>query len=203
MGVHPCLSNQSLDEESAPELLSTLRDATGELHQRIEAKLLPDGQCTRARYGAMLQAFHQVISPVETRLCDLLGDDFLPPPPMSRAERIRADLGTLGREILPGPDSDRLTVESQADAYGVAYVLQGSLLGGTVLLKQMRRDPSKEPIPAGYLELYGDGLAEAWRRFCQAANSFGREIGIDERQRTAKAAIDAFRAFERALDRVS
>ena len=69
-----------LDEPATQEWLSTLRQATRELHGRVEASLHSPHGWTLARYGAMLQAFHQVISPVEQRLCDLLGSVFIPPP---------------------------------------------------------------------------------------------------------------------------
>jgi len=191
-----------LDEDAAPELLSTLRQATRELHERVEATLQsPDGW-TVARYAAMLQAFHQVIAPVEPRLCALLGSVFVPPPPVSRAERIRSDLAALGRETVALAVEPRLRLESQADAYGIGYVLQGSLLGGAVIVKQMRAGGADQPVPTGYLEMYGQGLAGAWKRFCHAANSFGRQIRDDERQRATQAATDTFRAFECALARI-
>ena len=155
------------------------------------------------RYGAMLQAFHQIIAPVEPRLCELLGEVFIPPPPRSRAERIRADLKALNREIVPVAADDRLVVGSPAEAYGVAYVLQGSLLGGAVIARQMGADCRDRPIPTSYLELYGDGLRDAWTRFCQAANSFGRAVGEDERRHVTNAAIGTFRAFDRAFDRMA
>jgi heme oxygenase len=173
------------------------------MHRRVEASLLPPFLWTRAHYGAMLQAFHRVIAPAEPALCDLLGDVFIPPPPLSRAERIQADLRAIGLDVPPTPHDHHLIVESRADAYGVGYVLQGSLLGGAVIARQLRAGCGDQPVPTGYLELYGDGLSGAWKRFCHAANSFGRESGDDERRRATQAAIDTFRAVERALAHTS
>ena len=189
-------------DEQAP-LLSMLREDTREWHQRVEAKLQPAGDWTLTGYAAMLQAFHEVIGPLEPRLGDLLGDVFTSPPPLSRTDRIRTDLELLGRDTSPMSGASQLRVKSLPDAYGIGYVVQGSLLGGAVIVRQLRKASSSHPVPTTYLGLYGDELAGAWRRFCHALNSFGQTITHDERHHTIQAAINTFRAFERALDQHS
>lgn len=201
MESSPCTTS-CLDEQTGAPLLSTLREGTREWHLRVEARLQPAGQWTLVGYAAMLRAFHQVIHSLEPQLCKLLGDAFIPPPPFSRTDRIRKDLEELGAAPLTTYASP-LRVESAADAYGIGYVLQGSLLGGAVIARQLRAAYSNQPVPTAYLELYGDELPGAWRRFCHELNSFGRKVTADERQQTTQAAIDTFRAFESAFERCS
>ena len=72
-----------------------------------------------------------------------------------------------------------------------------------IIANEMRARFGDHRIPISYLTLYGDGLGGAWTRFCQAANSFGRAVGEDERRHVTNAAIGAFRAFDRAFDRMA
>ena len=189
-------------QNASQDLLATLRDATRASHARVEAKLLPPaGAWTSSRYRRMLETFDHVISPVESRLCEFLGDVFIAPLPATRAERLHLDLETLGRGVSTAPDGAPLRVDSQADAYGVGYVFQGSLLGGAVIARQLRASPETQSVSTRYLHLYGDGLGDAWRRFSHAANAFGRQATAAERTQATQAAIEAFRAFDRAFDR--
>lgn len=142
---------------------------------------------------------YSVIAPVEGVLSDRLGEVFAVPPPGSRVDRLRADLAELGWEVAPVA-VDAVAVSSQAEAFGVGYVLQGSLLGGAIIARQARADCGDPVIPTRYLSLYGTELGLAWRRFCAAANAFGDDAPAGEHRRAVAAAIDTFAAHEAALD---
>ena len=190
-----------LDQNASPDFISSLRDATRAWHDRVEARLLPPGAWTPGHYRRMLETFDQVISPIESRLCDLLGDAFIAPPPATRATQLRLDLDALGRRASPLLAGAPLRVEAHADAFGVGYVFQGSLLGGAVIARQLRASAGTASLSTNYLRLYGDGLGAAWRRFTGAANAFGRQATAVERTQATQAAVEAFRAFDDAFDR--
>jgi heme oxygenase len=184
------------------DLLSQLRAATYDLHQRVEEKLTPQGPWTVARYCRLLQGFEQIVSPVEPSLGEQLGELFVPPSSSSRTECIRADLRAMGCDVLVGHEPLLSPVKSRAEAFGVSYVLQGSLLGGAIIVRHLRRGHGGEPVPARYLDLYGDGLSFAWKRFRDALNAFGESIDHTERRHASDAAIQTFLAFDRAFDRI-
>lgn len=184
------------------DLLSLLRATTHDLHQRVEEKLTPQGPWTVARYCRLLQGFDQIVSPVDASLSKQLGDLFVPPSSSSRTECIRADLRAMGCEVLVGHEPLLGPVQSRAEAFGVGYVLQGSLLGGAIIVRHLRRDRGGEPLPARYLDLYGDGLPFAWKRFRDAVNAFGESVDRTGRRHASNAAIQTFLAFDRALDRI-
>jgi heme oxygenase len=200
---YPETSRRLTAPGAAADLLTTLRLATRELHHRLEAQLQPTTEWTLERYAAMLQAFHQVIAPVESHLCERLGDIFVPPPPLSRTERLRSDLRALGQKVLPPARETRLAVQSPAEAHGVGYVLQGSLLGGAAIARQVRACCAHTAEPFAYLNLYGAGLSAAWKEFCQALNVFGRDLSDADRHRATTAAAETFRAVGAAFARVS
>jgi heme oxygenase (biliverdin-IX-beta and delta-forming) len=202
------MSAPDLREAAAPtRLLDTLRHATRGHHEAIERHLTADGgSWTRDRYCRMLRMFQAVISPIETTLVDHLGGLFAAPPPTTRTERLAADLSALGLDPQSGSalwPSRALTIVSRAEAFGAGYVLQGSLLGGAVICRQMRSSDAMPHVPALYLELYGAELGQAWTRLCRAINAFGDTVGVQQRELTVTAAIRTFEACDAAFDALS
>jgi heme oxygenase len=190
-----------------PLLLDTLRHATRAHHEAIERHLTAGGGAwTRDRYGRMLRMFQAVITPIETTLVDHLGGLFAAPPPATRTARLAADLSALGLD--PHADSTlwrsrALTIASRAEAFGAGYVLQGSLLGGAVICRQIRSSDAMPHVPALYLELYGARLGDAWKRLCGAINAFGDTADVHQRELAVAAAIRTFEACGAAFDALS
>lgn len=183
------------------DFVGRLRAVTRARHDRLESRLgSHERPWTRETYGRLLQVSHAVIAPVEDLVVERLGGLVAAPPPSTRAERLRADLMELGLDARPRAAPPRLQVDSRGAAFGVGYVLQGSLLGGAVIARQVRSDCAEPKIPTRYLELYGPDLPKVWARYCAALNEFGREAGEAERQGAVAAASATFDAFGAALD---
>jgi heme oxygenase (biliverdin-IX-beta and delta-forming) len=190
-----------------PRLLDTLRHATRAHHDAIERHLIADGGAwTHHRYGRMLRMFQAVITPIEATLVEHLGGLFAAPPPTTRAVRLAADLSALGLDPQAGSTlwpSRALTIASRAEAFGAGYVLQGSLLGGAVICRQIRSSDAIPHVPATYLELYGARLGEAWNRLCGGINAFGDTADVHQRELAVTAAIRTFQACDAAFDALS
>jgi heme oxygenase len=144
---------------------------------------------------------YAVIAPIEDLVVERLGALVAAPAAGHRAPSVSARISRIsgtprgcGRVVHPR------AVDSQAAAFGVGYVLQGSLLGGAVIARQVRSDCAGPEIPARYLELYGPDLPKVWLRYCAALNEFGREAAEPERQGAVVAASATFEAFGAALD---
>jgi heme oxygenase (biliverdin-IX-beta and delta-forming) len=206
----PELREEAVSTQPLPRLLETLRHATRAHHDAIERHLTADGGAwTRERYGRMLRMFQAVIAPIEATLVDHLGGLFAAPPPATRAERLAADLSALGlaphnlqvSSTLSPPRP--LTIASRAEAFGAGYVLQGSLLGGAVICRQIRSSDAMPHVPAMYLELYGAKLGDAWKRLCGAIDAFGETADLQQRELAVTAAIRTFEACDAAFDALS
>jgi heme oxygenase len=183
------------------DLLDRMRATTRARHAHLESRLgSHERPWTRAKYARLLRISYAVIAPVEDLVVDRLGVLVAAPPPATRAERLRADLTELGHDPRTRTGPRRPQVESEADAFGVGYVLQGSLLGGAVIARQIRSDCAGPEIPTRYLELYGPELPKVWARYCAALNEFGRAAAEAERQGVVAAASATFEAFGAALD---
>ena len=184
----------------SPSLLNDIRQATRTLHRDVEARLGDEpSSWTLEQYVRLLQITHGIVRPLEAALEKRLGEIFSAPPPANRARRLEADLHSMG--AAPRDVSCGLTVQTDAEAFGIGYVLQGSLLGGTVIARQIRQAVGAGTA-TGYFEMYGKGLGAAWSRYCASLNAFGEEASEQDRATAVSAAVAAFLAFDAAIDRV-
>ncbi|MFE1597781.1 biliverdin-producing heme oxygenase [Methylobacterium sp. ID0610] len=188
-----------------PERLSLrLRDATREAHERVEALSgLPDSIRDRADYATCLAAMLGVWGPIERDLrrwpdWEALG---LEPAGRARGPLLEQDLMELqvGAEAVPavpvGPSG------SFAEALGRLYVLEGSALGGRLILAALRRRPDLDLGEATrFFDGRGSDTGRLWGALRTALDRFGDR---DPRAGAAviRGAHDAFAAFAAAFAR--
>ena len=177
------------------DLHDLLRERTRNAHARLDAALDfgKPGCVTRGRYGALLRATLGVVEVLEPAVDAWLG----PRPGPARLTCLHADLAALGegrqqplpRVRLPG---------SEAEAYGCAYVLEGSTLGGLVLASIVSRALGAD-LPTRYLALRGERTKPMWLHFLATLQAFGRRSDTDAHRRASAIAVDTFAAYEASL----
>lgn len=174
------------------DLRADLAASTRSAHEALERLMALDREHTPGRYPWYLLTMHAVVGAVERQTaCD---------------ERL-ARLGlTAGRRKLPWLEADLRDLGLAAHELacvpaipanvpgrvGWLYVLEGSTLGGRVMLKDAApRLGVTSGRGAAFLAGYGDRTAEMWRTFVAALNA----IAFDAAQKAACAAAAA-QAFE-------
>lgn len=133
-----------------------LKAATSHAHERLDARFSRFDLADPADYRAFLLAQAGAFLPVEAAL-EAAGVQavILDWPQRRRSEALRADLAALGLKVPPFvPISE---IEGEAAILGAAYVLEGSRLGGQLLMNQV---PSA--WPAAFLRA---GNPKLWRAF--------------------------------------
>ncbi len=120
-------------------LSAVLRHRLGPAHTALEqASGLPDRVLTLADYIAHLQAYHRIFSQLEQALGafpdGMTGAGFVSIP---RAPLLESDLCHL-RAFRRAPVAPMPPLSSMAQALGVRYVLEGSALGGQVILAALQ-----------------------------------------------------------------
>lgn len=185
------------------DLLPRLRHSTGPLHDRIEALLQLEAPMPLARYGRILRGFHEFLHLWEQRVQFALPQDLKP----WFAERRRAPLAMQDLESLAVPDAPDLRqsaraaqalirLDSPAAAIGALYVMEGSALGGQVLVPQLSRHLGLRPDHgARYFHGFGERTGAMWREFRQLAQ---QHAGTDEASQ-ADALRGAAQTFEALL----
>jgi heme oxygenase (biliverdin-IX-beta and delta-forming) len=157
--------------EASPDLLHLLRTATRPAHDRIETMLaLTEPSLDGARYRAVLARFLGFWLGWEPRVAAAL-DDPLFFAPRRRAHLLRRDLDALGLpedEIAALPRCALPALAGPQAALGALYVMEGSTLGGRVLVRHVaRRLGVAEGMPGAlYFSGYGDATGAMWRDFC-------------------------------------
>ncbi len=175
------------DDPTAHQLL---RAATGIAHERLDARFGVFDLADTRDYGRFLQAHAAALMPVEAAL-DTAGmaallDDW---PARRRAALIAADLAALGL-AMPAP-VPVAPLANMAAAWGAAYVVEGSRLGGAMLARRVADDAPRAylatPLPKG-----------AWRLFLGRLDA---ALDADAARATAiRGALATFAVFEAAAE---
>jgi heme oxygenase len=145
--------------------LDCLRAETSSVHRRLDQTLgLVDrlrGSETRAALVARYYAFHRetetAVAPFLSAIADL---DFTA---RRRSPLIARDIHALG-EHTPLDGATGLDIVTRSEAFGALYVLEGSSLGGRLILRDLARRSS--PMTGlGFLNPYGAFTSEFWLTF--------------------------------------
>ncbi len=168
-----------------------LRAATSDAHERLDARFSTFDLAHPVDYGAFLRAQAGAFFPMEDAL-DAAGAQSVVAdwPERRRSAALRADLTALD---LPEPAPVPVPLlASEAAILGALYVLEGSRLGGAMLV---RRIP--DTWPKTFLT---PGNPAAWRAFVTVLEErLSSRADIDE---AAAAAASVFEAFASSADNI-
>ncbi len=168
-----------------------LHDGTRERHETLDQGLaLAGGPVDRDGYLTYLRALLGWLEPLEQRLWQLDWPDGLQAPVRAgKSAWLYEDLERAG-DATPVVRCDRVPAPVAPDAYalGVAYVVEGSQLGGRFLAKRLQE--AAPDLPQRYLHGYGEQVGPLWKSFLLHLDS---EAGAQGREaRALQGACDAF-----------
>jgi len=154
-------------------LSTTLRQRLAPVHAALEsASGLPDSIVTRGDYIACLRMYHRLFAQLEPALALYdhgVWGDFVP---QARTPLLLSDLQSLGapaaRDIAPMPP-----LPGFAQALGVRYVLEGSALGGQVILAALTARLGAEIAGATSFFAGGRDAMAGWRAFKSGLDHYG------------------------------
>lgn len=187
--------NRSNDSARDTDVLAALRTATASRHERLDSGLpLSAPLPSLDDYAAHLHMVRDWLAPLERWLAGFADGPQAEPtlPPTGRLALIQADLAEPRmpevRPLRPAPawPADA----SAAWRWGVAYVIEGSQLGGAVLYGKLAGPLA--PHPLRYLRGDEDGPGPRWRAFMGALRAHVTgPVEIAEACAGACAAFDA------------
>ncbi|HEX8313207.1 MAG TPA: biliverdin-producing heme oxygenase [Chthoniobacteraceae bacterium] len=184
-------------------ILDKLRSQTAAAHAVLESELdIAATIADAARYRRVLEKFLGFHSTAESRWSALpswpiAGYD---PREPRKSEWLRADLLTLGltpdavdelaRPVAPVP------VDDIATAFGCAYVLEGSALGGRQIARMLAPFPATER-PRRFFTSNGADVTARWKTFREALEQFAATGEANEK--IIEGAEGTFRSFRQWL----
>jgi heme oxygenase (biliverdin-IX-beta and delta-forming) len=167
----------------AIEPLSTLlRTQTACLHEQIEVLLgLPGAIQTLDDYRRWLSWFLGLYEPLEQSLArfSAWGDHGLILPVPNHSARLAADLQAIGIDpagVSRTPSTLLPPLPTFAHALGALYVLEGSALGGRVILRDIEARIGQQITGATqFFGCRGAAVGQTWQAFKTALDTFGYE----------------------------
>lgn len=189
----------STDAAHAADPLAALRAATARRHELLDSSL-PIGapEASLRDYAAHLALLRAWLAPLQAWSMTY-ADGPQGTPDFDNGARlalIDADLTEPGMPAAPVADMPVTDGwpdgASAAWRWGVAYVVEGSQLGGAVLYARLRERLA--PHPLRYLQGQADGPGPRWRAFMQALRAHVRTPA-----EIAEACAGACAAFDRIL----
>ncbi|RKG60691.1 heme oxygenase [Corallococcus sp. AB011P] len=168
--------------------MQRLRTETRPHHERTEGAVrLMDAHLTPADYQRQLEAFYGLYLPLEALLAGPLAA--LEPALDSRARwktpLLDADLRAMGHDtasLARLPRASSLpALPGLAEALGCAYVLEGSTLGGQLILRHLTRHfgPDARVGNFAFFRAYGDQVGPMWRAFGEALTRASERAASD------------------------
>ena len=192
--------NRPHDTARESDILAALRQGTNARHERLDNGLpLSKPDATLLDYATHLYLLRAWLRPMQDWLSGFhdgpQGPNGLPPAP--HLSLIDADLAEPSLAGYPTPDflpAPAWPPEASAGyRWGVAYVVEGSQLGGAELYKRLAAQQA--PHPLRYLRGAGEaGPGPRWRAFMEALRA---EVRTEEE--VAEACAGACDAFDRIL----
>ncbi|GEL69027.1 biliverdin-producing heme oxygenase [Myxococcus virescens] len=181
-----------------------LKSETRPHHERTEAQVrLMDADLTPTAYRRHLEALHGFYVPLEARLAGL-GLEAVPGLSVHarwKVPLLKEDLRALGHDAA---SLERLphcaglpSLAGVPEALGCLYVLEGSTLGGQLILRHLRRHFDGVSLgDFSFFRAYGDEVGPRWRAFGDAVNQASISATEDTFDaRVVTGAQDTFDAF--------
>jgi heme oxygenase len=157
--------------DTAPDVdaLAALRAATTERHERLDSGLPLSGAAPDMHdYATHLTLVRDWLAPLQAWLDGFDDGPQKVLPAVERLALIDADLNEPGMPPARVPSAPHAWPRDASAAYrwGVAYVIEGSQLGGKVLYGKLSERLA--PHPLRYLRGAGEGPGPRWRAFMLA-----------------------------------
>lgn len=192
-----------MNTELAP-FLENLRLTTAQSHKDLESLPLSESiinpEITDEQYALYLSLMYDVVSDAEQNIFPLLENIIPDLNHRTKAHLILSDLSVLDRNILAPksrPITQNLNEISPGFALGIMYVVEGSSLGGRVILKNITTALGHDGIKgASYFAGYGDKTGSIWRNFLAVMTEYeSKHDAGDEIIAGANFAFDAINDY--------
>lgn len=179
-------------------MLNKLRAATETLHREIEkenlAGLIISHSISLEEYKLLLLQNYLAYTVTEQEIAI-----HLPAFKAVKSPQLKKDLEYLNVKIPPVLEyREGYTINTEAEAYGAAYVVEGSALGGMLISRELGNCTALEGIEE---HSFFNGKREntnGWKLFCKSIKN--REFSREEEKQAIHKARETFEFFSRVFN---
>ncbi|WP_337044970.1 biliverdin-producing heme oxygenase [Emticicia sp. 17c] len=182
-------------------IITKIRIHTAQLHSELEktslsASLMAEN-VSQQDYIAYLQRMREVVAFYEKNVFPVLSDTLNDFPRREKLVLIEQDLNYFLSQSTVFNTFTAQTVihDSVPYALGCMYVMEGSTLGGKIILKHINKTLGIAQAAGGtYFTGYGDNTGYFWKTFLQTLSDYSMQNACDEE--IIKGAKDTFTAIK-------
>ncbi len=182
------ISSQAVQEPRQEEqFFKKLKEETAPMHRQLEQSPLSmnlmSEQVNIQQYAAYLAAMKEVIEFTEAQLFPVISEIIQDTEERRKLFSIQADLKALSNQaVIPSyPAFIPFTLPvSPAFALGVVYVVEGSTLGGRVILKHLQQRWSGWSDGAAFFTGYGEHTGRLWKSFLNTFSAYAVQTNSQE-----------------------
>lgn len=195
------MSHTTAVSHTAEQLfLSRLKADTSALHRKLErapvSANLMNPSVTKQQYMQYLAAMRQVIAWTESQVFPIIE-------PIINDIESRRKLHTIDRDLdnlqwfahdLHSDFNPSVSSMSPSVLLGFMYVVEGSSLGGMVILKHLQPQDFITPDTTNFLTTYGEQIGTYWKKFSMTMSAYTVKNRIESD--VIQGARDAFNAID-------
>ncbi|WP_442589921.1 biliverdin-producing heme oxygenase [Pedobacter sp. AW31-3R] len=184
-------------------MLSTnIKEATKEAHLSLERQVIQKMKAIRsnADYADFLKYFYTYFSQVEKAIAPYITAELLPDYNDRRnSSYLKNDIEALGGNVNDIPTVNLPEINNQLQALGALYVMEGSIMGGSIIVKMLEKGGITEGV--SFFSGYGEATGQKWGIFVGVMNA--QATNEEEENIAVKAANETFTRFAEVFDDVN
>lgn len=184
-------------------MLSTnIKEATKAAHLNLEKKVIEKLKAIRsnADYADFLKYFYTYFSQVEQAIAPYITEQLLPDYKDRRnSTYLKNDIEELGGLIVETPSINLPVIENQLQALGALYVMEGSIMGGSIIVKMLEKGGITKGI--SFFSGYGEATGQKWGVFTAVMNQAATTS--EEETIAIQTANEAFTCFGDVFDEIT
>lgn len=154
-------------------LSNNIKEATKTAHQQLEVIAVKKIKAIRSKddYADLLKHFYVYFNAVEKAISPFITENVLPDYKERRnSSYLKQDIEVLGFNVEDLPVAQAPVIPDTIAALGALYVLEGSIMGGRVIIQMLE----KLGITSGisFFSGYGVDTGIMWQRFIDVLNKY-------------------------------
>ena len=180
-------------------LQEKLKSATSAHHDELENLMfvqeIMNKTLTLEQYKTLLATNYVVHAAIESKLHDALDSEVKESLDIDNRDKLSALEQDLKEMNMDKDDLDAVHFDfsikdhGNASSLGAMYVLEGATLGGNVIQKKLRANPTFENLSLNYYNVYAQNLMPNWLSFVKVLNS---SVPEEDHQLAEESAVDMF-----------
>lgn len=143
------------------------------LEEKFNSKKIFEKAYSLEDYKRLIALNYQFLLNYEEKINDAISEGFkdeIRQELRSKLPWIKKDANLLGIELSQNLEVQE--INSEAEAIGMLYVIEGASLGGNVIKKNLEKNPNFDGIDFHYFGMYNQSISEFWKEFILALNTY-------------------------------